>query len=361
MTYITRGQAVAFYAFDVGYEVALDQARQLLDLEPVPPLSRKKQSPIYQQYSTAPQVVQWGKLAPLRGVAGTVQVTLYDFGAVSVAYRWPLPKRLPLDDLAAVSAEIFQRNLDADARHRLETFLGTIAPAITRPEFSSLVEDYYVFVAERFDEALSGSNLIERHGDALAQAVRLDTQPLSDEQRGEALARAISYYRNDLVVIDWNAALIADPDYEDALNIFELLNVELLEARYIDAQLDRRINNYERLRERRFHLPLPFRTPYKREIEELSDLRIDSSLLTERVDNALKLIGDDYLARVYAVASQRLYLHEWNASIAGKLSIIEDLYQVLTDRVSTAQNHTLELIVIVLIIIEILLALPHLH
>jgi len=231
MTYITRGQAVAFYAFDVGYEVALDQARQLLDLEPVPPLSRKKQSPIYQQYSTAPQVVQWGKLAPLRGVAGTVQVTLYDFGAVSVAYRWPLPKRLPLDDLAAVSAEIFQRNLDADARHRLETFLGTIAPAITRPEFSSLVEDYYVFVAERFDEALSGSNLIERHGDALAQAVRLDTQPLSDEQRGEALARAISYYRNDLVVIDWNAALIADPDYEDALNIFELLNVELLEAR----------------------------------------------------------------------------------------------------------------------------------
>jgi hypothetical protein len=39
----------------------------------------------------------------------------------------------------------------------------------------------------------------------------------------------------------------------------------------------------------------------RKAIQALAELRLESLVLTERVDNALKLIGDLYLARVHAV------------------------------------------------------------
>jgi hypothetical protein len=359
---VSKGYALAFFAFDIGYEVALDQARRLLTSAPVQPLSRKKQSPIHLQYTTPPEVVQWGQTPlELAGQAGTIQITLYDFGAVSIAYRWSLPEATSLAQLAKLSDDLYERDLDEDARTQLRLFFEKIRPAIKRPEISSLIEDYYVFVIECLDKPCKAQTLLAEHGSELAQVLRLDTRELSEAQRHEALSQYISYYQNDLVLIDWNAALIYDQDYTDVLNLFELLNVELLEARYTDAQLDRTFDNYERVRNQRKEWPLPFRIPYRRDIEALAELRIESSLLSERVDNALKLIGDDYLARVYATASHRFSLHEWDAAISRKLALAAELYQVLTDRVSTAQGQTLELIVIVLIVIEILLAIIQLH
>ena len=78
--------------------------------------------------------------------------------------------------------------------------------------------------------------------------------------------------------------------------------------------------------------------------------------MAERVDNALKLIGDLYLARIHAAAAERLYLRAWQSAISRKLDIIANLYQVLTDRVRTVQSQTLELIIIALIFAEILMA-----
>jgi uncharacterized Rmd1/YagE family protein len=106
--------------------------------------------------------------------------------------------------------------------------------------------------------------------------------------------------------------------------------------------------------------PLPFRTPYQQAIQELTELRLDSTLLAERVDNALKLIGDLYLARVHTAATKRFYLQEWEAAIERKLDIVEDFYQLLKDRVHTAQGQTLELVVIVLILLELFASFIHL-
>jgi len=132
--------------------------------------------------------------------------------------------------------------------------------------------------------------------------------------------------------------------------------VELLEARYIDEQLDRRISEYQRAPLTQRASLIPLRTPNRKAIQQLAELRLESLVLAERVDNALKLIGDLYLARVHALAARRLYLQDWESSISHKLDIIASLYQLLTDRVRTTQSQTLELIIIVLILAEILMA-----
>jgi hypothetical protein len=359
MTKILKGRVIALFAFDIGFEVDLERLRELPSSSPVQPLSPKKQTPSSLQYSKPPLIVPLGNTEPVLSEAGRAQVTVFDFGAASIAYQWPLPtgKQAPaLADLKQLSRTLYNRNLETQAKEQIRKFLEENSSAITRPELSPLVEDYYLFVIEEFDQPWSSANLLERHGSLIAQVLRFETQPLSLAQQGEALNQRLSYYENDLVIVDWNAALIYDRDYQDTVNVLELLNVELLEARYIDEQLDRRIGDYQRLSVKQRDWLLPLRSPNRKAIKALAELRLESLVLAERVDNALKLIGDLYLARVHALAAQRLYLQDWENAISRKLDIIANLYQLLTDRVRTNQSQTLELIIIALILAEILMA-----
>jgi hypothetical protein len=245
------------------------------------------------------------------------------------------------------------------AREQAESLIRKIEPAIFRSRLSELVEDYYLFIIEELDTPMSASDLLSGHRGLLARTLRFETADLSLAQQDEALSQAISYYENDLALLDWNSAIIYDRDYEDTASVLELINVELLEARYIDQQLDRKINDYGALVRKRIEWPIPLRRPYKHAIRDLAELRVESSLLNERVENALKLIGDLYLARLYSTAAGRFYLHEWDRIISRKLEIISDFYQMLNDRVHTGQSQTLELIVVILILVELIVAFRH--
>ncbi|HEU0185977.1 MAG TPA: hypothetical protein VFS27_11725 [Blastocatellia bacterium] len=358
MAWIVKGQVVALFAFDIGYEVSLERLSGMLATTPVQPLSRKKQTPTYMQYSKAPQIMSLGLATGHFSVEGSIQATIFDFGAVSVAYRWPIGQanELSLEDLPQVSHDLYNLDLGARAKEQVESLMRKIEPAIFRPRLSELVEDYYLFIIEELDRPISASELLAGHRGLLARTLRFETANLSRAQQDEALTQAISYYENDLALLDWNAAVIYDRDYEDTASVLELINVELLEARYIDQQLDRKINDYGRLVRKRIEWPIPLRTPYKQAIQDLAELRVESSLVNERVENALKLIGDLYLARLHSAAAGRFYLHEWDRIISRKLEIISDFYQVLNDRVHTAQSQALELIIVVLILVELVLA-----
>jgi hypothetical protein len=358
MAKLLKGRVMALFAFDIGFEVELDQLSVLPSSARVQPISPKKQTPTFLQYSKPPLVVNLGEVSPILSEPGRAQVTVYDFGAASIAYQWPLPageQALSFSDLQPLSRALYDRNLEAQAKGQIQAFLEENRSAIIRPELSPLVEDYYLFVIEELDQPLSAPELLARHGPLIAQMLRFETQPLSLEQQNEALNQRLSYYENDLVVVDWNAALIYDRDYHDTVNVLELLNVELLEARYTDEQLDRRISDYQRVSLKQSVSLVPFRTPNQKAIQALAELRLESLVLAERVDNALKLIGDLYLARVHALAARRLYLQDWDSSISRKLDIIASLYQLLTDRVRTTQSQTLELVIIILILVEILM------
>ena len=87
------------------------------------------------------------------------------------------------------------------------------------------------------------------------------------------------------------------------------------------------------------------------------DRSFASAVLFEGVNNVLKLLGDQYLARLYRLAAERFHLSEWDASILRKLQTLESIYQKISDQVASWRMELLEWIVIVLILIEILLPL----
>ncbi|MEB3287234.1 MAG: hypothetical protein VKJ04_06995 [Vampirovibrionales bacterium] len=394
---ILQGHALAYFAFDIGYEVDLGKVNQLLTTQPVQPISRTKKTPNYLQYAKPPQIVPLGQTdilfdtqfegqvnpqpssPDLTGAShgngkqgkGQIQATIFDFGAVSISFRWPLAALAGLQDkpeqgilletLPIYSKQLFETNLEAEAWHQVERVMERIRPAISRPHLSSLIEDYYVFIIETLSQPLLAQELMTSHNATLAKILRFETQPLSVEHQRDTLSKAVSYYEDDLALIDWNASLIFDTDYADTLNVLELMNVELLEARYMDAELDKRIDVYEEtIAKKPSHWFLPLWNPYRKTIGELAALRIEAALLAERVENALKLIGDLYLARIHTAACERFSISAWDEAISRKLTIIGNLYQLLTDRISTTQGQTLEMIIILLILIEILLNItPH--
>jgi uncharacterized Rmd1/YagE family protein len=92
-------------------------------------------------------------------------------------------------------------------------------------------------------------------------------------------------------------------------------------------------------------------------MHDISRLQIEHAALFEGVNNSLKLVGDQHLARLYHAAAARFHLPEWDASILRKLGTIESIYSKLSDRAAGRRAEALEIIIIVLILFEIVMGL----
>jgi hypothetical protein len=155
--------------------------------------------------------------------------------------------------------------------------------------------------------------------------------------------------------------LLIGSDVDDVRAVLEFANVKLLEMRFLDDRLDRVLDTfYKALSADRWRPTL--RSAGPRELRRLARLQMDSAMLFEEVNNALKLLGDQFLARVYRIASQRLHINTWDASIQRKLQIIEGIYSKLSDLQSSRRMELLEWIIILLIAVSIAIAfIPGLH
>jgi hypothetical protein len=160
-------------------------------------------------------------------------------------------------------------------------------------------------------------------------------------------------------MLDWAAGLVADRDCDDTLQVIEFANVQLLEFRHIDDRLDDRLEAAYRLirpsRERR--RPWNAWRPQGDAVRHVRELEIEATSLFERADNNLKLIGDQYLARVFDLASTRFHLRDWEQNIRRKLDTVGDVYDLLIQQAGSTRTETLEIIVVLLIATEIVLAL----
>jgi hypothetical protein len=102
-----------------------------------------------------------------------------------------------------------------------------------------------------------------------------------------------------------------------------------------------------------------------RESSERADrvryLLVDILELTDRTNNALKIIGDAYYARFYRAVSGRLGLADWQRQIDTKLRSVSEIYRVFQDQAQYARSEVLEYIVIVLIAVEAVIGILALH
>jgi hypothetical protein len=279
---------------------------------------------------------------------------IYDFGAVAVIYALPIDGAF--EQLLAVSEELYDNEpLLSDSRQRVERLLQVIGDAANQAHPSPVVEDYVIFHVQSFAQPLDLNLFSVSHARQIAQILRAERQPLSDQEVEDALSARISYGLDDITIVDWNGALIVDREGEDVRSVLEFANVELLEMRYLDQKLDRALNQaFESLSKTTLSLPRLLGY-YGADLRRVAELQVDNAILFEGVNNTLKLLGDQYLARVYRMANRRFHLNDWDESILRKLQTLESIYEKISDQAANRRMETLEWVIIILIAFSIAL------
>ncbi len=354
---ISAGVCYAMFAYDIGLAIDLEEAaRRTHDATEQETIRHKRRAPEWLEFKPAPlRIIQSGEPLSIAGFSTgeRVECVLYDFGAVSVAYAIPLSG--PLSGLLALSDALYEnRALLADSRRRVERILNRIENAVDKPQIAGLVEDYAVFQVQRLEGPggvpVHAPGVVAEHCRTLARVLRAEPGELSNQEVDDAVSSRIAYAPGEEAIIDWNAAILLTPEAEDIKAVLEYANVELLELRRLDDQLDSVLDrSYRALRRRRWSFGLRA----GRELRRIAELQMDSALLFEGVNNALKLVGDQYLARVYRLAAARMHLPDWDASILRKLQTAESIYEKLSDQEKTRRMEALEWIIILLFAFEL--------
>ncbi len=353
---VAKGAGYLYFAFDIGQGIDLEAAARQLTL-PAEPLRmrHRRPAPRYFQFEAPPLRVRLD--APPVAIGGRrtnegAEGVLFDFGALSVRYTASLEG--PLAELIALSAAMEEETgaLADDARRLAGVLFDAIRAAVASPGIAPLTEDYAVYEIGALDPARAPAALLAEEPRALARILRGEPLALSDEEVQDALSARLAYGPSDLTLVDWNAALVFDESAEDSCAVLEYVNTQLLEMRLLDGKLDRSLDRcYEAVSTGPW---LPF-VPL--DVRRIGQMQVDGALLYERVRNALKLLGDQYLARLYRLGAGRFHLAEWEGSIQRKLEAIESVYGKLFDRASARRMEFLEWLIVLLILLEIVLSL----
>jgi hypothetical protein len=309
-----------------------------------------------------PQMV---RLPPLEriGPGGSLRVDrvvkLLPVGAISITVRVPFDVERVEDLVGYHDLQFSNGSLHDEVRRLAEEIWRELQPHYIRPVKQLAEEEAYtVFCLEspltaEDGTALNAENWWRANRRAVASLLTQepDLDRLSKQEADESTGRYLSYYEHDLVVVDWDAALIIDErrNFDETLYVMELANLQLAELEAYDRILDGSLE--------RAYRDLSLRPTRGRAnmLRELRELRIDLTRFSDELSNITKFFGDWHLARLYENISARFHLADWHRTIDGKLKTLDDLYQLLNhDRINRWML-ILELTIVLLFVIDLVI------
>jgi hypothetical protein len=312
-----------------------------------------------------PQMV---RLPPLErfGPRGIVRlersVKLLPVGAISITVRVPFDVER-IEDLVAFHDLRFNDGswLYDEVRDLAEQVRRELRPYYVQPiDKLGDEEAYTVFCINCNEWSTDGvppraEDWLQHHRREIASLLteERDSRILSDQEATESSAKYFSYYERDLVVVDWDAAIVVDePRYfDEILYVMELANLQLAELEAYDRILDDAVENgYRDLsNKRRFRGRLKT-GPVQRELREI---RIDMARLSDELSNITKFFGDWHLARIYQGISERFHLQDWHRTVDEKLKTLDEMYQFLRHEQINRWMLILEIMIVLLFVFEI--------
>lgn len=284
------------------------------------------------------------------------RIVYYEYGVVSVELE--LAFKLDWQGLVNFSARwINASDIEKHAADAVRFCVDRAGPALVKPYDYRLSEDYYVVqlrpIIKKDGSPGTAAELIECHGDLIAQIVRGEQAPLSPGERAEILESRLSYYPTDLLVVGWTAALVYDTPEGAAptIQLLEYANTQLLEFRHYDHVLSRLLAEVYGSLEKGTGFWARWRLA--REAERLNTIRLDVRELAERMDNAIKFLSDMFSARLYRLAAAKIGVPDYRTLVDQKLQTAGELYGFMMDRFYQSRAFLLELMVVVILIIEL--------
>lgn len=349
------GEVVYFYAFDVANEIVPARVGTIMGQKPAPLDLRLKHAHPKDVAFHKPLAIEPADFP--RRLAGSpvhLQVHIFEVGVVSLVFRVRF-ENADLNQLHEYHDPKLDdgQKLDELARNLSEQIGEELKPALVRPSHRAEPEAYTVFCLTDppCDGDLTRWLACERSRVA-GLLSDLPADRLSEMQMTEVLRQTWSLEKSDLLVIDWDAALVVDlagpPD--DVLYVLEVANLQLEEFRMMDQALDGALDRaYVDLERRSLSL---FRSP-ARVLRKLRWLRVDLTRLVDEVTNITKFVGDWYLARIYLAARERFHIDRWRQSVQHRLGELDQLYSVVRGEMFDRRMLWLEVLIVVFFAIDL--------
>ncbi len=341
------GNIFVFHAFDVGDDINLEKVQRLRTVKEVP-LRRPK---YFKNYHT-PLAIE---LPHPNESARCISCKINNFGAISLTYQIPF-----VDTLENIRKDFNDINNEYQEQSVIDvkSVYKRISRFINKPFFFQMRSSYIVIQVNPQPKMIDIPTLKSNYGSVIASTLRFETETLSEYQRNEILESAIGYFRGDVIIVDTDVSFVYDDEYIETLDLFEFANIQQVELRYFDRVLDQKLNRIYEGEGRKLPLRsyIPFLSSIKSDpIVELGQLKVDISVIAERLEGSVKLAGEPYYSDIYSILVEKLDIKNWSHAIDRKLNIIHDLQTTYQHKIDVIREDLLSVLIIVLIFIELVI------
>ena len=356
---VNKGKILVYRVFDIGSEIDLEKVEALFEdkkLKERFKLDRKHNMSLI--ISKSPVSVQLGAIdVKIMEAVQSCELLakVWHFGTVSLCFQIPILEGTTWPELIKIASWLENDiALDEIAKVKAKEFQNDIKYAVPVTNDDWLMnEDYVTYFIQEFVGLKKPLSNLNEEVDVAALILAESKENLSDAIKRNTLENTFQYSRDDLVVVDWNSALVVEPSGSmDVPLVIEFALNQLLEMRYYDDLLDERLNKlYNNVVGKKKGI---FSKQYARFAEEAGQMYLEISEIVENVENSFKAVGDFYLAQIFRASSKRFRFDDWTKSINEKLGNLAEVSKLLHSEVNESRNQLMELIIIFLIAVEVI-------
>lgn len=357
---IQSGTILVYRVFDIAEEVDLSRVESILSNASGKSrlsIARGGRNAVIMR--NAPVRLSLGNVG-LKSIPASAEIsgTIWDYGVVSLVYQIQISPGTPWSALISIGAILTGNSsglgeIDHLAQQKIRELATLLAPALKQSHQWETFEDYQIYFLESLTGFTNVQELVEK-GQIPELLLAEPTDQLSLKIKSEILQNLFQYTENDFAVIDWNSAVVCEPQGQrDIVDVIEFALTHLLEFRYYDDLLDRRLDMlYNSIEVKRKGSIWGSR--FSTLSREASIRYIEISEFLERIENSLKVVGDFYVAVIYRNAIRRFRIPDWQNSITRKMNLLARVSQLLQGEMEAQRVVSLDIIIILLIAFEIL-------
>jgi hypothetical protein len=360
-----RGEVVYIYAYDIAHDIKNEPVEKILTQPTKDYLVGPSKRIPRQMFFYRPRMAEFAPQKRVLRSGQTVEIRksakIFGVGAMTVQVRVPFVVDRLEDLVDYHDLKFGERGLEEEVAEFAESIRKNLASYCVRPVPALMqAEAYTVFCLACLPGVAEGQGV--RAEDWLTANRRRVAALLMEEENAEALSEQevsestglyLSYYGDDLVVVDWDSAIVVGQQdaLDDVLHIMELANVQLVELAAYDRVLDEA-------------LQLAYGDVNRQKVRStgavllnLRELRIDLARLSDELSNITKFFGDWHLAKTHRNLADRFHLSDWQRVIGEKTRTLDGLYQILLQNRFNSWMFLLEATIVLLFIIDLVVLL----
>jgi len=356
---IKKGKIFFTSAFDVGWEINLGKVEDIL-------LNTKSTRLIF---SKDPRKAIIIKESPVKvEVPGeeieilsqkyktNISARIWDYGAISVNIEIPLIKETSWEEILKIADAIENSQEIEDISIKIKNDIkAKIISCIKNPQEWEYFEDYITYFFNEIDGINKPNEIFDKVN--VADLILAESEnKLSQIASKQITKNFLQYYDNDMAIIDWNSAIVIEPtESRDIIDVIEFSLTHLLELRYYDYMIDKRLDElYDIIESENKLIKRILKTHYEKIAREASKNYVEFSDFIGKVENSLKTVGDPYVATIFRNCAEQFRFQDWHHSISRKMNTLFQITQIYHGEITAIRSHILEIIIILLIAVEII-------